>query len=91
MSGAHTPGPWIKIGKIVGVKDGELASVWDLDGCQDENAQLIAAAPELLEALKTIKKFASINHVNEFSRRFCFASIQLEAQDAIAKATGAAE
>lgn len=103
MSGAHTPGPWVYFYKhkydehhvsLPLIGQSMRLGLFD-DGCRSENAEanarLIAAAPELLEALKTIEKFASINHVDEVSRRACFASIRLEAQDAIAKATGAAK
>lgn len=59
MSG-HTPGPWAyrptNNGHMVaGAKPGYLAEVRDCgSGCVKANARLIAAAPELLEALRVI-------------------------------------
>lgn len=60
MSGKHTPGPWVKDrhgqlrspqGKQVGVWDAGIAWV-QRDEESEANARLIAAAPDLLEALK---------------------------------------
>lgn len=61
----HTPGPWIvyKSGvwsppKMRGEQINIIANcnTQNLDGCDLANATLIAAAPELLEALKAIVK-----------------------------------
>lgn len=64
----HTPGPWVHRirldeGGNIGTKDGyaicDMAYHYSsLDrGELDANARLIAAAPELLEALQAIAKF----------------------------------
>lgn len=63
----HTPGPWKRIaGDILAQSlDGE----YDLTictGCDDENADLIAAAPELLQAC--ISAFHLINDGEKFSK-----------------------
>ena len=57
----HTGGPWRvhKRWHILGYDDTCVANVvpWDTSGCREEdhaNARLIAAAPELLEALKAL-------------------------------------
>lgn len=61
MTAQHTPGPWINIGNgdIVARSDNycggekDIASVFLTRNDEDEaNARLIAAAPDLLEALK---------------------------------------
>lgn len=62
---AHTPGPWrycpqngsptTGMHMIAGSKPGYLAEVRDCgSGIVQANARLIAAAPELLEALETL-------------------------------------
>lgn len=57
MSAKHTPGPWETSGMIVRDPEGrEIADVhsqiiWQDHGEECANARLIAAAPELLEAL----------------------------------------
>ena len=54
----HTPGPWHSCDHRVGRQDGaRIADTWSSAVPRDEqaaNARLIAAAPELLEALKTV-------------------------------------
>lgn len=45
----HTPGPWLRMGRSIGVGAGEIATVWELlDGRAIANARLIAAAPDLV-------------------------------------------
>jgi len=56
----HTPGPWLAQGRYIGVKGhmsyiGECSDQngnWTNEPMAVANAHLIAAAPELLEALK---------------------------------------
>lgn len=59
MSG-HTPGPWHLVGSLPGIRHkvhfDEYGHGWSIahvcnGDCAEENARLIAAAPELLEAL----------------------------------------
>ena len=88
----HTPGPWAVLGTgIVGVGNDALVAAYSRAhlGEQAANARLIAAAPELLEALKEIAKgsgpFSSdrLTHAEntiEAMKRLAF--------DAIAKAEG---
>ena len=88
----HTPGPWQVDGNVVfnpcapytGSSGKMIASVagwgnanWEI---QTANAQLIATAPELLEALKHI--------INEADRLQSDAPIWDDARAAIAKASG---
>ena len=58
MSAKHTPGPWHTAGdqgvQIRSQRD-QIAKVWTMRGNEwKANARLIAAAPELLEALRAV-------------------------------------
>jgi hypothetical protein len=65
----HTPGPWVqRKGELKG-SDGNNVCVWGLglahcsrDAVAEANARLIAAAPDLLEALKEIVQRNEIQH-----------------------------
>lgn len=68
MSAKHTPGPWINVGhEIVGpVNSGVLVARipdWGLLSHIEDprwaNGRLIAAAPELLDALQSFVKYAT--------------------------------
>ena len=48
---SYTPGPWEYKGRIISNKDYNVAYTHDLFE-KDANARLIAAAPELVEALE---------------------------------------
>ena len=57
----HTPGPWITVGAVGGVDVETLGGLTiclplNADGAFEANARLIAAAPELLEALLALDK-----------------------------------
>ena len=91
---AHTPGPWhIERGMVVG-EDGIIVD----DSPNPQDANLIAAAPELLEALRELLAFVdgSIDDLDameqqrnpEFSFSFSDALSLTQARAAIAKATG---
>jgi hypothetical protein len=60
----HTAGPWRRDGwDIVGGDNSIVAKVlpWDESGCRQEdqaNANLVAAAPELLEACKLLLRLS---------------------------------
>lgn len=98
----HTPGPWEAIGNLVrspmakengsGVMLAECADRWFLKVNSDEakaNARLMAAAPELLEALQTIdKRFKACSKATILSSEAYDAFYQSFVQAAIAKATG---
>ena len=87
-----TPGPWVVVGRLTKYVEARLVGglIQEVAACgptmadegygqqQEANARLIAAAPDLLEALKRCK-FDSLNMTLE-DREFCRA--------AIAKATG---
>jgi hypothetical protein len=88
MSTQHTPGPW-KFGSkadsnfykrnISGVDGYHVAAVSSRDDHEvDANARLIAAAPDLLEALQHLM----VAHGEQLDYAF------QQAQEAIAKATG---
>ncbi len=91
MSAAHTPGPW-KVGSgnavqgwTVCIGDSEVL-VGGVGIASLANARLIAAAPELLEALLQLKRDG--NDFAEWHPKFSPAIDAIYA--AIAKATGAA-
>lgn len=95
MSGAtkHTPGPWFVPYRAHGTLfvEAHLRQGWlqevaacgptEIGSQQEANARLIAAAPELLEALQ----FVMSAHGEQLDLAF------QQAQDAIAKATGGAQ
>lgn len=70
-----TPGPWLCFGRYVETDDVVICEVFN----DRHNARLIAAAPELLEALQFLM---SAPHGEQLDLAF------EQAQDAIAKATG---
>lgn len=98
MNAQHTPGPWVydedyifagSIGAYIAdvhtddMTSGRYVARKDADAIIDANAQLIAAAPDLLEALQVLVRDCGAVD----------AGIELEpaiyqAQAAIAKATG---
>lgn len=88
----HTPGPWYTDGGACGVfHDGGTSRIATIEGnftsVRIANARLIAAAPELLEALKRIGdpefRYASDDDEDtQLSMRIA------DARAAIAKATG---
>lgn len=80
MTAKHTPGPWhVANGvQIRGARE-QIAKVWMMRGGEgNANARLIAAAPELLEALQFVMTASGEQLSTAFE----------QAQAAIAKATG---
>lgn len=81
----HTPGPWNFTGNGVYAADGTTVADNEphypqaLDPC---NGHLIAAAPELLEALEELEQLVSA-HISEEADNWC-----KSARAAIAKAKG---
>jgi hypothetical protein len=72
MSAKHTPGPWDSSTYEVEANDGTLIcnmSGWKSPEASKANARLIAAAPELLEALKNIYDLLEDGHWQETKRR----------------------
>lgn len=58
----YTPGPWVADGGVVYADHGLQVHICDTGLFSDqpfENARLIAAAPELLEALKSLKELCA--------------------------------
>ena len=106
---SHTPGPWsvkpsVDAIEIVDANERAVASVSDRmiiwDGIPPDNASLIAAAPELLEALKELVSSvnATMNSMESAGVKIPFVPCEillvtlkdevLEAEAAIAKAEG---
>jgi hypothetical protein len=103
VSAQHTPGPWVVPSGPGSTNNGSRRqSVWTANGdiqianCQSEslslaansaNARLIAAAPELLEALRVM-----VDTFIDASGSHCWVedSAMIRANEAIAKATGSA-
>ena len=95
MSTKHTPGPWKAAGELTkpgdflikqDISDGpcyHIGEVWNTNGNGENaaNARLIAAAPELLDALRTLVQMTE--NVGEIER-----FLNGPARAAIAKATG---
>lgn len=57
MTTKHTPGPWASVGTTVQAESIRGADCQDAELSQEQhraNARLIAAAPELLEALENV-------------------------------------
>ena len=99
MSAAHTPGPWVGIselrkGGIARIKpaytDGfciAIIPVGNLISIREANARLIAAAPDLLEALKLY--VLQDNFATDYGYGVG-GEAKATAEAAIAKATGGA-
>jgi hypothetical protein len=80
----HTPGPWT-IADKTDIRDGDgliarVATAWAGNGIINANARLIAAAPELLEALEKM--------LGDFSTYGALEVEAAKARAAIAKARG---
>ena len=104
MTSKHTPGPWetdrnnVHTGQIATIHhclNNDWVEVWSenwpIDEAEQEaNARLIAAAPELLEALiKAEQMFRDVGFITE-ADRLRPGSLGSEIRAAIAKATGEA-
>lgn len=93
MSGQHTPGPWIAEGSemnaTVWVRGPDGKRVCSVKRCETDfdNARLIAAAPDLYEALKAALPYlgsAANEHIhNDWDEN---ARIEAQARAALAKA-----
>lgn len=102
---SFTPGPWVVLGNSVGgpaiyTADGKscIASVRTVGGVHvggpqhpetDANAHLLAAAPDLLEALQMFARYeAEAERGDDVSMMITYAELRKAAHAAIAKATG---
>lgn len=88
MSAKHTPGPWqVANGIQIRSERDQIAKVWMMrSGEGTANARLIAAAPDLLEALADLKHnghLISFPHSSEHEK-----AVIRKALDALAKAAG---
>jgi hypothetical protein len=106
VAATHTPGPWVAYDlasglKIISADEDIVANASSFDVGKEAaqvNARLIAAAPEMLEALKLLATtYASIGHligtVGEATPAevmACMGECTRAAEKAIAKATGGA-
>jgi len=105
MKTQHTPGPWktgdadwrIIVGPHTRFKNGRLSGVAAVDESDDlsediSNARLIAAAPQMLEALRALMQQAvkDAEHYAPDGNEPIWAFI-MDASDAIAKATRGAK
>lgn len=100
---AYTPGPWVVLDEHpAGVKDRSVmavdqdghhyyvATVHDTashDGCWAADARLVAASPELLEALRVVEQAGLIRQDGVIDAGV-LAAVQGVARAAIVKATG---
>jgi hypothetical protein len=76
----HTPGPWKAV--YVGSSD------WDLDGpVTEQDWKLAAAAPELLQALRTLLSYANVLEMRLIDADGEHRAMQ-QARAAIARAEG---
>ena len=92
----HTPGPWEVAGGYVRTRfDGRnggfsIARVESLNDERDANAAVMAAAPELLAAARTVSMLRQLGGLLPGAREVVMAAVEA-ADAAIAKATGGAE
>lgn len=102
MKTSHTPGPWEVFDSM---EDGDTYGIDGADGSavvyygyrnkeegipEKANARLIAAAPELLEALEALDNYVSNNLTTEYPTGVDINAAPFEvARAAIAKARGA--
>ena len=95
----HTPGPWVRaekghgnyfhVGQVVDSDHMTIAVAHGKNAETEANARLIAAAPELLEALEGIRWKSDDKDSMEFAARITY--VQMDAIRAtIAKARGEA-
>ena len=97
----HTPGPWEKVYDTAGITRGirgrhgpEIVNVINWNGISrstsvtgQANANLIAAAPDLLEALQNISEYWNQDQNEAAMADACWHAIHT-ASAAVAKATG---
>lgn len=97
--GKHTPGPWVVwYSDWPGVVGVECASGETIADCShsnapdlsEANARLIAAAPDMLEALITALPYIESAEEDEAYKPGVVAKVTAQARAAIAHATGAA-
>jgi len=90
----HTPGPWTIQGTFIGTDDAHIAQVKGegrgvTSQRAEANSALIAAAPDLLAALLTLRDFAVMSNARQIAYLDAGNQHPVEvAQAAIAKATG---
>lgn len=85
MSAAHTPGPWKTLGAQFVCSESAVVA----QQCKSmEDARLIAAAPDLLEALEALLSHtADLDPMQGYRPEEDFSAVK-QARAAIAKATG---
>jgi len=101
MNAKHTPGPWFydEDFQLVETDDGQFLASMKFSqspavGAAEANGTLIAAAPDLLEALQELSKSFISKYIDDERSDFEIAMHrerwEAKARAAIAKATGAA-
>lgn len=93
MSAMHTPGPWsVGSHRYIRSPSGTICETYSHMGCDeaDANERLIAAAPELLEALRITRgNVASIGPAGALEPYYEYREWLRMLDAVIAKATGA--
>lgn len=87
-AGKHTPGPWRSIQRIIceaSERCGTVAQVFGEGDRSEANAALIAAGPDMLDALEEISRELMCKPGDTFAGGVCLHCI---AQAAISKAKG---
>lgn len=88
MSAKHTPGPWnVSVDGYIESTDSIIASLCDETESSYANASLIAAAPDLLEALDTLLLVVGLTAFKHEGQRKVLEEAADLARSAIAKAT----
>jgi len=93
MNSTHTPGPWIVpdggIRPTVYTEDGQhIATLYDCGDVMEANARLIAAAPDMYDALKALFDEDGPVRVTVAGKLIDLVAVVDRARAALAKAEG---
>lgn len=89
MNAKFTPGPWVRSRRTIQSESGTICETFSHLGIAeaDANERLIAAAPELLEALTRLRGSFEFGSVSGIDPDGCGRALEF-IKDAIAKAIG---
>lgn len=91
----HTPSPWINVGGWVDAENNgiicSLSASMKSEDVDEANANLIAAAPELLESLIEISEMQKLNYGDGMTTHIKLIEMVRKADLSIAKALGEAK